>query len=186
MLQHLIMKPSDSESPFARFHWKSPGLKNCTRKPFATSPHRLPTTSTVLKTIPKTPRAQLMFHIAEPLPGFLMTTHMKHGYARVTGSEMPPRRPASSDRNGSATAMRKLTAPKKTRKPERSHHGHGRSFLCTYPASMLSYTGMAYIWYEVRQLMITSRVVIPRTTWDTSRPWNLYRARSMPLGGICE
>lgn len=78
-----------------------------------------------LKPIPNVPKNQLRYHIKLYFFGFFILSHMKHGYANVTGNATPPIKPAKLDKNGSATAMKKDRHPKKTRKITRSHHGHG-------------------------------------------------------------
>lgn len=64
-----------------------------------------------LKAIPNHPRIQLKYQLKLYLIGLLMRTHMKHGYAKVTGSVSPPNKPARLDKNGSATPMNKDTNP---------------------------------------------------------------------------
>lgn len=86
-----------------------------------------------------------------------MRTHMKHGYAKVTGRVSPPIKPARLERKGSATPMKKDTNPKKTRKPDLTHIEQGRLVLLVYPASKLSKAGIEYIWKLVKQLNTTRR-----------------------------
>lgn len=70
---------------------------------------------------------------------------MKHGYAKVTGSAIPPINPAKLRKNGNATAIQNAKHPNKTLNPERSHLGHGLFILLVYLISQLSNTGIAYI-----------------------------------------
>ena len=93
---------------------------------------------------------------------------MKHGYAKVIGSAIPPINPAKLGKNGSATAMKNARHPKKARNPERSHHGQGLFILPVYLASRLSNTGIAYIWNELRLLITTTKLVNPRRNFDVS------------------
>ncbi|KAM7517340.1 hypothetical protein LguiA_006923 [Lonicera macranthoides] len=136
--------------------------------------------SRTLRIIPRHPSAQLRYHIELYLWGFLMTIHMKQGYAKVIGSAIPPINPARLCKNGSATAMKNARPPKKIRNPVLSHQGHGPSLLLVYLNSRLSKTGMAYIWKEVRLLTTTNRLVSPRITFEVSCLWYLYKALSIP------
>lgn len=61
-----------------------------------------------LKAIPSQPSVQLKYQLKLYFAGFLIRTHMKHGYANVTGSVSPPNKPARLARKGSATPMKKL------------------------------------------------------------------------------
>ena len=64
-----------------------------------------------LKAIPSQPRVQLKYQLKLYFAGFLMRTHMKHGYANVTGRVSPPNKPARLARKGSAIPMKKLINP---------------------------------------------------------------------------
>jgi hypothetical protein len=77
--------------------------------------------------------------------GFFTLSHIKQGYANVTGNATPPIKPAKLDKNGIATPIKKHKNPKKTRKNDRSHHGHGFFILVVYTDSMSSKTGIPYI-----------------------------------------
>lgn len=64
-----------------------------------------------LKATPSQPSIQLKYQLKLYLVGRFIRTHMKHGYANVTGSVSPPNSPARLERNGNATPMKKLTNP---------------------------------------------------------------------------
>jgi hypothetical protein len=79
-----------------------------------------------LKATPNQPRIQLKYQLKLYFVGCLIRTHMKQGYAKVTGRVSPPNKPARLERNGSATPMKNETNPKKTLKPDRTHIEQGR------------------------------------------------------------
>lgn len=168
-------------------HWGPyMGLKKWTGIPIVTILQIAAATMRMLRTIPDAPRNPLMSHIALCLWGFLMMIHMIQGYARVMGRVIPPIRLARLGRNGNATDIKNARHPKKTRKPVRSHWGHGLFLLEVYLNSRLSNTGIAYIWNELRLLTMMSRLVNPRRTLDVSCPWYRYSAFSIPwFAGIC-
>lgn len=114
-----------------------------------------------------------------------MRTHMKQGYANVTGRVSPPIKPARLERNGSATPMKNDTNPQKTLKPDLTHMEHGLLVLLVYPASKLSKAGIEYIWKLLKQLNTTSRKFNARSPLEMSWLWNSYSAVSIPPGGIC-
>lgn len=58
-----------------------------------------------LNAIPSQPRTQFKYQLKLYFVGFLIRTHMKHGYANVTGRVSPPNKPARLDKNGRATPM---------------------------------------------------------------------------------
>ena len=64
-----------------------------------------------LKAIPIMPRPQFRYQLKLNLWGFFIRTHMKQGYAKVTGSVRPPNRPARLERKGSATPMKNEIKP---------------------------------------------------------------------------
>jgi hypothetical protein len=99
----------------------------------------------MLSTIPKTPRIQFRHQIALYFVGFLMSIHMKHGYAKVTGSATPPINPAKLIKKGSATDIKNAKHPKKILNTMRNHQGHGFFILLVNLSSRLSNTGIAYI-----------------------------------------
>nr|GMD43512.1 hypothetical protein TSUD_235110 [Ipomoea batatas] len=103
----------------------------------------------MLRANPKIPRNQFTHHIGVYLLGVFIIIHIKQGYAKVTGSAIPPISPARLGKNGSATAMKNASPPKKRRSATLSHHGHGLFFLLVYLNSRLSNTGIAYIWKEI-------------------------------------
>eukprot|EP01018_Ginkgo_biloba_P039617 Gb_35850 [translate_table: standard] len=73
--------------------------------------HTPPIVNARLKTIPSIPRPQFKYQPKLYFGGFLIQTHIKQGYANVTGSVRPPKRPARLERNGSATPMKKEMKP---------------------------------------------------------------------------
>jgi len=82
-----------------------------------------------LKPTPSHPRIQLKYQLKLYFGGCFMSTHMKQGYAKVTGRVSPPNRPARLERKGSATPMKKDTNPKNTLKPDLTQMEHGRFVL---------------------------------------------------------
>ncbi|KAL9261488.1 hypothetical protein AKJ16_DCAP04526 [Drosera capensis] len=137
-------------------------------------------TSRALRNIPKQPSPQFRYHIMLNLCGFLITAHMRHGYASVTGIAIPPMRPAKLGKNGRATEMKKAKHPNNTRIAVLSHLGHGLFMVLMYRNSRLSKTGMAYIWNELRLLMTTRRLVIPSRNFGILCPWYSFKALSIP------
>lgn len=160
------------------------GLKKWTCIPMVTIFQIAPVTIKMLRTIPKDPSTQLKIAIC--LGGFLMSIHMKHGYAKVIGTATPPINPAKLGKNGSATAIKHAKQPNRILNPVRSHHGQGLFMQLVYLNSRLSNTGIAYIWNELRLLTTTSRLVKPRANFGVSYPWNWFKAYNIPpLDGIC-
>ncbi|GAU22689.1 hypothetical protein TSUD_235110 [Trifolium subterraneum] len=98
-----------------------------------------------LKQIPNVPKNQLRYNIKLYFFGFFTLSHIKHGYANVTGNATSPIKPAKLDKNGIATPIKKHKNPKKTWKNDQSHHGHGFFILVVYTDSMSSKTGIPYI-----------------------------------------
>jgi hypothetical protein len=143
-----------------------------------------PVTTRMLTTIPKAPNTKLRYQNLVYFWGFLISTHMKQGYAKVIGSAIPPINPAKLGKNGSATAMKNARHPKAARIPERSHHGQGLLILLVYLNSRLSNTGIAYIWNELRLLSTTSKLVNPKRNLGVSCAWYLCKASSIPPLGI--
>ena len=156
------------------------GLRKWTSRPLMTIIQIAPVTTEMLSNVPKTPKVQFRNQNNPYFCGFLMIIHMKLGYAKVMGSATPPISPAKLGKNGSATAMNEARHPKKTLNAERNQRGHGLFTALVYLNSKLSNTGMAYIWKELRQLITTKTLVIPRRNFDVSRLWNLYIAVNNP------
>lgn len=148
--------------------------------------HIAPVTTRRLSIIPNTPTMEFRHHIAPYFWGFLIIVHMKHGYANVTGSAIPPINPAKLGKNGNATAIKNAKHPNNTLSPERSHLGQGLFILLVYLISKLSKTGIAYIWNELRQLSTTSKLVVPSSELGVPCSWYLYKAVKIPpFPGIC-
>lgn len=162
------------------------GLKNFNLSPLVTMLQTPPMENAKLKATPSQPRIQLKYQLKVYLVGFLMRTHMKQGYANVTGSVIPPIKPAMLERKGSATPMKNDTNPKNTLKPDLTHIEQGRLVLLVYPASKLSNAGMEYIWKLLKQLNTTSRKFKARRPLGMSWLWNAYRAVRIPPEGICK
>lgn len=95
-----------------------------------------------LRPIPNVPKNQLIHHITLNFFGFFTLSHMKQGYANVTGNATPPIKPAKLAKNGVATPTKKDTNPEKIRILVRSHHGHGLFIFFVYFDSMSSKIGM--------------------------------------------
>ena len=163
-------------------HW---GLKKWTSIPCVTIVHIAPKTSRMLKTIPKLPSDQLRYHIALCFTGLLVIIHIIQGYAKVTGSVMPPISPAKLGKKGRATAIKNARHPKNIRNAALNHHGHGLLLLLVDLNSRLSKTGIAYIWNDVKLLRTINRLVAPGITFDVSFLWYLSKALIIPpLEGI--
>ncbi|KAK3018060.1 hypothetical protein RJ639_005185 [Escallonia herrerae] len=75
--------------------------------------------------MPTTPSTQFSHHIPLYVFGFLSLSHMKLGYAKVTGKANPPMRPARLPKKGIATAKKKHPYPNIKRRITRIHHVHG-------------------------------------------------------------
>lgn len=162
------------------------GLKKWTGIPIVTMLQIAAATMRALRSIPHTPRAPLMSHIALYFRGFLTMIHMKQGYARVMGRAIPPTSPARLGRNGNAIDMKNARHPKETRKSDLSHRGQGLFLLEVYLNSRLSKTGIAYIWNELRLLITMSRLTSPSRNLGVSYLWYRYSAFSIPwFAGIC-
>lgn len=73
--------------------------------------HIPPIENAKLNAIPSQPSVQLKYQLKLYFAGFLIRTHMKHGYANVTGRVNPPNKPAILERKGNATPMKKLINP---------------------------------------------------------------------------
>lgn len=59
--------------------------------------------------IPSRPRVQFKYQLKLYLFGFVMASHIKQGYANVTGALLnPPSNPAKLDSHGNATPIRKF------------------------------------------------------------------------------
>lgn len=61
----------------------------------------------------------------------------------MIGIAIPPNKPASFGKNGSANAMKTVKHPKKARMTDRNQRGHGLSLQLVYRDSRLSNTGIA-------------------------------------------
>lgn len=119
------------------------GLKKWTLIPMVAIFHIAPMTTKILRIIPEAPNAQLRYQLALCFLGFLISIHMRHGYANVRGNATPPSSPAKLRRNGSDTEIKNVRHPKRALIAERSHHGHGLLNLLVYLNSKLSNTGIA-------------------------------------------
>ncbi|KAK2988260.1 hypothetical protein RJ640_028644 [Escallonia rubra] len=106
--------------------------------------------------MPTTPSTQFSHHIPLYVFGFLILSHMKLGYAKVTGKANPPMRPARLPKKGIATAKKKHPYPNIKRRITRIHHVHGLLNL---------------IWNEVTAFIMTNTLISPITDRDTSRIW---------------
>ena len=73
--------------------------------------HTPPIENSTLKIIPSIPRPQFKHQPEVYFLGFLIQTHIKQGYAEVTGRVKPLNRPARMERKGSATPMKKESNP---------------------------------------------------------------------------
>jgi hypothetical protein len=118
------------------------GLKKLTSIPVSTITYILAAINMPLRPIPNVPKNQLRHHITLYFFGFFTLSHIKHGYANVTGNATPPIKPAKLAKNGVATPMKKDKNPEKIRILERSHHGHGLFIFLVYFDSMSSKIGM--------------------------------------------
>ncbi|KVH98338.1 Protein of unknown function DUF2053, membrane [Cynara cardunculus var. scolymus] len=87
------------------------GLKNFSFSPLSTMLQIPPIVNATLNATPSHPNDQLKYQLKLYFVGFLISTHIKHGYANVTGRVSPPNNPARLERNGSATPMKKLMNP---------------------------------------------------------------------------
>lgn len=155
-------------------------MKKWTSIPMITMLQMDPATSRMLRSIPEQPSVQFRHHIKLYFWGFLIIVHIRQGYARVTGSAMPPMRPAKLGKKGNATDIKNVKHPTKTRIPLCSQRGHGLFMRLVYLNSRLSNTCIAYIWKELRQLITTSRLIKASRNLDVSWPWYLCKAFSIP------
>ena len=83
--------------------------------------------------------------------GFLIDTHMKHGYVDVTSKPTAPIRTARYVKNENPTAIKKPTEPNNTRNIIRTKKEQGFCVLVMYTISKLSHDGIKYIGYEHKQ-----------------------------------
>ena len=59
--------------------------------------------------IPKIPSVQFKYQLKLNRGGFLIASHMKHGYANVTGALVnPPNKPVNPESHGNATPIKKF------------------------------------------------------------------------------
>jgi len=70
-----------------------------------------PIVNATLKAMPSHPKIQWKYQLTLYFGGCFRSTHMKQGYANVTGRVSPPNSPARLDKNGNATPIRRLRNP---------------------------------------------------------------------------
>ena len=130
------------------------GLKKFACKPLSANLKAEPTTSKTLRDAPKLPTKTLSNHIKLFLWGFLIDTHMKHGYVDVTSKPTAPIRTARYVKNENPTATKKPTEPNNIIRTKKEQ---GFCVLVMYTISKLSHDGIKYIGYEHKQQKINVR-----------------------------
>lgn len=143
------------------------GLKKLAFKPLSAKVLIAAATIRTPRSIPKEPSTRLKHQIIPFVRGFLIASHMKQGYAYVTGtSVIPPSRAARLGKKGNATAIKNANPPKNNRKHILTHCGHFLFFMLVYLNSRLSKTGMAYTWKLHKQCTITRTYIAPIENFD--------------------
>lgn len=68
-----------------------------------------PAVNAIVMRAPRRPKVQFKYQLKLYLGGFFTLSHMKQGYANVTGALLnPPRRPDKLESHGKATAIKKF------------------------------------------------------------------------------
>ena len=143
------------------------GLKKFACKPLSAKRKAEPTTSKTLRDAPKLTTKTLSNHIKLFLWGFLIDTHMKHGYLDVTSKPTAPIRTTRYVKNENPTVIKKPTEPNNTRNIIRTKE-QGFCVLVMYTISKLSHDDIEYIGYEHKQQKINVRCIKQAACFEQS------------------